>query len=440
MNDLKIEYRDPKSLAPSPLNPRTHSKAQVRKIASSIDSFGFNNPVLLDGDGKIIAGHGRVLAAIELGMLSVPTVPLAHLSEQQKIAYVIADNRIAELAGWDNDLLKINFGTLLEMDLGFEITSTGFEMPEIDGFMIGSVDEANEAEENIPLQADVPSITRRGDLWALGDHLIFCGDALDPLSYDILLGRERAQMVFTDHPYNVPIVGHVSGLGKHRHREFAMASGEMTADEFVAFLRQSIREMVRVSVDGALHFLCMDWRHLPELFAATDGLYSEFKNLCVWVKPNGGMGSLYRSRHELVLVMKAGQGRHINNIELGRHGRNRTNVWEYGGISSFGKNRDDILAMHPTVKPVAMVRDAIYDCSTRGGIILDPFGGSGTTLVAAHQAGRRSRIIEIDPRYVDVSLHRFMKETGIAPVNVWTGLVYGTQSSRAFADTPQGKS
>lgn len=431
MNNLQIEYRDPRSLTPSPLNPRIHTKAQIRKIARSVDSFGFNNPVLLDSDGQIIAGHGRVLAAIELGLSTVPTVPLSHLTEQQKTAYVIADNRLAELAGWDSDLLKINFGALLETDFDFEITDTGFEMPEIDGFMISSAEATMEPEEEMPPLADVPSVARPGDLWALGDHLLFCGDALDARSYDILLGSERAEMVFTDHPYNVPIAGHVSGLGKNRHREFLMASGEMTSSEFIAFLRRSISEMVRTSVIGALHFLCMDWRHLSDLLAAVDGLYSEFKNLCVWVKPNGGMGSLYRSRHELVLVMKVGQGRHINNVELGRHGRNRTNVWEYGGMSSFGKGRDSDLAMHPTVKPVAMVRDAIYDCSSRKGIILDPFGGSGTTLIAAEQAGRRARLIELDPHYVDVTLRRFSDVTGIDPVNMWTGRSLSSQVGSA---------
>jgi DNA modification methylase len=421
MSSLQIVYRNPAALIPSPLNPRTHSKTQITKIAKSIERFSFNNPVLLDEAHYIIAGHGRVEAAIKIGMDEVPTVTLHHLNDDQKRAYIIADNRLAEDAGWDTERLKMNFEALLEADIDFDLSDTGFEIPEIDALMAKPPEEADPADEIDPLDA-IPKVARRGDLWGLGNSLIFCGDALDPVSYRILLDGERAEMVFTDAPYNVPIAGNVSGLGKNQHRDFAMATGEMSPAEFTLFLRRAVEQIVGVSKDGAIHYLCMDWRHLHELLSAIESLYSEFKNLCVWVKANGGMGSLYRSQHELVLVMKVGQGRHINNIQLGKHGRNRSNVWSYPGMSSFQKDRDETLALHPTVKPLKIVSDAIYDCSSQGGIILDPFGGSGTTLLAAEQTGRRGRLIEIDPRYVDVTIYRFMKAMGLPAINLATGV------------------
>ena len=421
--DLQIDYRDPRLLAPSPLNPRTHSTGQITKIAKSIRAFGFNNPVLLDSAGQIIAGHGRVLAAIELGMAHVPTVPLSHLSDAQKRAYVIADNRLCEVGGdWDAEILAINFGALMEADLDFDITDIGFEMPEIEATLLADDDTALPAD-TIDRMEMVPQIARPGDLWALGDHLIFCGDALDRYSHRILMGAERAAMVFTDPPYNLKIEGNVSGLGRARHGEFAMASGEMSPPQFSAFLRRVLDLACSTSIDGALHYVCMDWRHVGEMHVALDGLYSELKNICVWVKSNGGMGSFYRSQHELIFVAKVGRAPHVNNIQLGKHGRNRSNVWNYAGMNSFHAGRDEALALHPTVKPVAMVADAIYDCTSRGSLIFDPFGGSGTTLLAAHKAKRRARLIEIDPRYVDVTVHRFLKETGIEARNLLTGQI-----------------
>jgi hypothetical protein len=219
-------------------------------------------------------------------------------------------------------------------------------------------------------------------------------------------------MVFIDPPYNVPINGHVSGLGKVKHRDFAMASGEMSEARYVGFLGTCFGYLIGHSVNGSIHFICMDWRHSFELLSAARPIYSELKNLCVWNKDNGGMGSLYRSKHELVFVFKNGSATHINNVELGRHGRNRTNVWDYAGVNSLRDGRLEELAMHPTVKPVALVADAILDCSKRGGIVLDCFGGSGTTLIAAEKTGRRGYLMELDAAYVDVAIRRFQKLTG----------------------------
>ncbi len=426
IRDLQIETISVSTLKPYQRNPRTHTRKQVRQISESIETFGWTNPVLIDDEGGVIAGHGRLEAAKLLGIQSVPTIRLENMSEAQKRAYVIADNKLAENAGWDSELLAIDLQALIEIDLDFDIEITGFEMGEIDVLIDGLNDVGDEDEvDHVPeVDRAKQPVSRLGDLWALGQHRLLCGDALNPASYADLLGNQTAEMVFTDPPYNVPIDGHVSGLGAVRHAEFAMASGEMSEAEFTSFLEKIFINLSAASVDGAIHFVCMDWRHLHELLTAGRGAYSELKNLCVWAKTNGGMGSLYRSRHELIAVFKHGSAPHINNVELGRFGRNRTNVWEYAGINAFGAARDAELAMHPTVKPVALVEDAIKDCSKRGGIVLDAFTGSGTTLIAAEHAGRRGYGIELDPHYVDVTVERFRATFGEEPVHVKSGLLY----------------
>ena len=376
MSNREIEITPVVDLKPRSTNPRTHSKKQIGQIADSIKQFGFNNPILVDRDNSIVAGQGRFEAARLLGIETVPTIRIEDLSENEIRAYVIADNRLAELASWNHELLAIELQGLFEVDLDFDVTITGFEMAEID-ILIGERDEveADDPADETPEISDGTPITRPGDCWLIGEHRLICGDSTDSDTYVRLLDGAEAQMIFTDPPYNVPIEGHVSGLGKVKHREFAMASGEMTEDEFTAFLTTVFRNLAGHSADGAIHFVCMDWRHIGEVIAAGRDAYTEFKNLCVWAKTNGGMGSLYRSQHELVFVFKAGTGPHINNVELGKHGRYRTNLWSYAGINSFGKDRDAELALHPTVKPVRLVADAILDCSKRGGIVLDAFVG-----------------------------------------------------------------
>ena len=358
--------------------------------------------------GRLIAGHGRIEAAKLLGLETVPTLCLDHLNEAQVRAYVIADNKLAENADWDEGLLALEFQYLDTLDLDFELTITGFEMAEIDGMLV--IDPEDDAEQ-IPEVSDQPAITQPGDIWMIGDHRLYCGDATKPASYEALFdGSIPAQMVFTDPPYNVPISGHVSGLGAVQHREFDMASGEMTPEQFEAFLRSVFQNLSSASADGSIQYICMDWRHMGEVLKAGAGAYEELKNLCVWAS---GMGSLYRSQHELVFVFKKGTKPHINNVQLGKHGRYRTNVWQYQGMNSFGDNRNEDLATHPTVKPVAMVEDAILDCSKRGGIVLDAFAGSGTTLVAAHRSGRIGYGMELDPAYCDVIVKRLQAETGL---------------------------
>jgi DNA modification methylase len=399
-------------LKPYKNNARKHNDAQLEKIAASIKTFGFNNPILIDKEDVIIAGHGRWEAAKRIGLREVPTLCLDHLSEKEVRAYILADNKLAELAGWDNDILAIELQYLTTLDLEFDIEITGFETGEIDFIMEGAVSgKLDPADEDIEPDKDRPSITKTGDLWFLGNHKLYCGNSLEDESFRALLGQDNAQMVFTDPPYNVPIDGHVCGSGSIKHREFEMGVGEMTTKEFEGFLTQSFELMKKYSLQGSITFCCMDWRHMQEILGAGQKTGYEIKNLCVWVKDNGGMGSLYRSKHELVFVFKNGKSAHINNIQLGKNGRYRTNVWEYPGVNSLKKNRMEELAMHPTVKPINLVADAIKDCSKRQGIILDPFGGSGTTLLAAEKTGRQARLIELDPHYCDLIIHRWEKLT-----------------------------
>jgi len=405
---LDIVYMAIADLRPRATNPRTHSRKQLDQIARSITRFGFTNPLLIDDEAGVIAGHGRLEAAKLLGMTEVPTIRLSDMSDADKRAYVIADNRLAENAGWDRKLLSLEFKYLSELEFDFDMTIAGFELAEIDALIDEASKPAADPADALPeLQAE--AVTRPGDLWEIGRHRLICADATVAETYDRLLGEERAGMGFSDPPYNVAIDGHVSGLGATKHREFAMASGEMTSEAFTSFLGRAFNCAAKASRDGAIHFQCMDWRHVQEMLEAGHMVYSELKNICVWAKTNGGMGSLYRSAHELVFVWKVGRGPHVNNVELGRHGRYRTNVWSYAGANSFSATRQEDLKNHPTVKPVAMVVDAILDCSERGDIVLDSFAGSGTTLMAAQRTGRRGFGVEIDPRYCDLIIRRLKK-------------------------------
>ncbi len=414
---LKITYKNPGELKPNPKNARTHSKKQVHQIAQSIKKLGFNNPVLIEEDGTIIAGHGRVEAAKELGFESIPTICLEHMSPEQVRAYVIADNKLAEEAGWDKEILKIELGFLMNLDpeLGFDATITGFEIPEIDLIINPeAIEEAktdSEVEDDfLSITVEIPKRVKKGDKWKLGEHFVLCGDALDEISYQKLLASEKAQTIFADPPYNVKVQGNVTKQ-KH-HEEFAQASGEMDRAKFTDFLKRGMELQAKYSIDGSIHFQCMDWRHIGEMLEAGEQVYSELKNLCVWDKNTGGMGSLYRSQHELVFVFKNGTAPHINNVELGVHGRYRTNIWKYRGMHVSNPEAKTLAKLHPTVKPIAMIMDALLDCSSLGGIVLDTFGGSGSTLIAAERTKRKARIMEIEPKFCDVILWRWEKLTG----------------------------
>jgi DNA modification methylase len=394
-------------LRPACRNARTHTRKQIRQIADSIERFGFVTPILVDGADRIVAGHGRWKAAQLLGLADVPTMSLEHLGVEERRAYAIADNQLAALAGWDRELLALEIAEIEVAMPELDLTVTGFEIEQIAILrdVAGSKRSKKQADAAAPPSGT--AVTCSGDLWALGDHLLLCGDALDGDTYKRLLGSDRADLIVTDPPYNVPIAGHVTG--QRTHREFEMASGEMSREQFQRFLSATCRHLARHSRSGSLHYIFMDWRSIADLVAAGEEHYSELLNVIVWVKPQGGMGSLYRSRHELVALFRNGRRSHTNNVELGVHGRNRTNVWEYPGVSGFGPDRA-LGGLHPTVKNLDMIADAIRDASHKGNLVLDPFGGSGTTLIAACRTDRRARIIELDPVYCDLCIRRALAE------------------------------
>lgn len=435
---LTVVMRPITTLTVNPQNPRVHTKKQLRQIAASIRAFGFNVPVLIDGQSQIVAGHGRVLACLELGIRTVPTIQLAHLTAMQAKAFLLADNKLTENASWDPHLLGAQIKELAAVDLDFSLEATGFDMGEIDLVIHGEEPAASredEAAETVPEPSSGPPISQAGDRWVLGPHLVSCGSALEEKAYAALLGTQRAAIVFTDPPYNVPIAGHASGLGRVKHQDFVMASGELSDTEFTAFLLKACTLLRQYTKAGSLHYLCMDWRHAEHLLAAGRTAYTELKNICIWDKGTGGMGSLYRSAHELVFVYKQGAGRHRNNVQLGQFGRNRTNVWRYPGSQSFASSTDEgpLLALHPTVKPVRLVADALLDASARQDLVLDPFLGSGTTIIAAERTGRICYGLELDPRYVDVTIRRWQAYTGDHARHAVTG-----QRFDEVANKPQG--
>lgn len=412
----RLEHLSVDVLVPYQRNARTHSKKQIKQIVTSIERFGFTNPILIDENNGIVAGHGRVLAAKAMRLDQVPCLRLSHLTDADKRAYILADNKLALNAGWDKEILAIELQGLVEVNYSVDVT--GFSIGEVDTVIqeakASSPNERDAAEDACPAPQD-QATTRIGDIWTLGRHTLICGDARSADTFRRLLGEgphASVDAIFTDPPYNVPIDGHVCGKGTIKHREFACATGEMTKDGFTGFLATTLGHAAALCRDGAIAFVCMDWRHLGELIAAGEVAFSELKNICVWNKTNAGMGTFYRSKHEMVCVFKVGTQPHTNTFGLGEGGRYRTNVWDYAGVNTLSKDRMDELSMHPTVKPVALVADAILDVTRRGAVILDPFGGSGTTLIAAEKTGRSARLIELDPIYCDVIIRRYEAFTG----------------------------
>lgn len=419
-----IEQKPPGQLKLNPRNARTHGRKQVQLLAAGISQFGFLVPVLIDEEDVILAGHGRVEAAKVLKMEKVPIIRVGHLTPERKRAFVLADNRLAQLAGWDDHILGAELGELFALDLDFDIEITGFDTVDVDKLDVTTSTPAAPQEVVPEVDREQPAISKSGDLWQLGSHRLICGSALEEETYRHLLDEDRVQMVFSDPPYNVKIDGHVCGLGSVKHANFAMASGEMSMEQFVEFLRAPMRLSSSFSVDGAIHYICMDWRHMSEMLAAATPIYGAPKNLCVWSKTNAGMGAFYRSQHELVFVFKVGTASHINNFGLGGRGRYRSNVWVYPGVNTFKRGRMAELEAHPTVKPLALVVDALKDCSRRSGVVLDPFLGSGTTLLAAEKTGRLGRGIEFDPHYVDVAIRRWQEMTGKPAIHRESGLTF----------------
>jgi DNA modification methylase len=411
MSHTKFELRSTRTLQPDPGNARLHSKKQQARVTAIIKQVGFINPIVVNSKAKILAGHARYMAAKSLGLNTVPVIVVNGLTAAEEQAYVLADNRIPEGAAWDRSLLANHLNNLAPLlaEEGLSIELTGFEPAEIDGLMGDLVDPERDPADELPQIANKP-VSKVGDLWQLGEHRLFCGDSCEEPAVRALMDRDQAAMIFADPPFNVRIKATV-GRGKIKHREFAFASGEMSAVEFIIFLKKWMRLATQFSEEGSIHFICMDWRHLGQTLTAGEDVYTELKNLVVWTKTNAGMGSFYRSQHELIFVFKNGVGPHQNNIELGRHGRNRSNVWSHAGVNTFRAGRLDELSIHPTVKPVALVADAMRDCSRRGQIVFDPFMGSGTTILAAEKVGRRAYGLEIDPLYIDAAVKRWQDFT-----------------------------
>jgi DNA modification methylase len=405
-------------------NCRTHSKKQVRQIAASIRRFGWTYPILTDENYIILAGHGRYDAALQLGFSEVPIIVLYGLKNAEKRALALADNQLATRSGWNRQLLADELGDLArllpECDLSLEIT--GFEAAEIDSLLGDLVDPERDPADELPSPTKT-AISKIGDLWELGDHKLLCGDSQSAEAVQRLMGTASATMVITDPPFNLPI-RRVQGRGRIKHADFAQGAGEMSRSQFIDFLRIALSLAAKHSVNGAIHFVFIDWRHIHQLLEAGSAAYAELKNIVVWAKTNAGQGSFYRSQHEFICVYRSGEEPHINNIELGRHGRNRSNVWTYPGVNSFRAGRLDDLAMHPTVKPVALVADAMRDCSRRGDIVLDPFLGSGSTIIGAERVGRRGYGLEIDPAYVDVIVRRWQTYTGRDAILTDTGQTF----------------
>lgn len=408
---LSYEELPISSIVPFDRNPRHHGKRDIAGIARSMKAFGWTNPLITNGQLILIAGHGRLEAAKMLGLQTAPVIRVTGLSTAQERAVRIADNRLAEKSRWSPELLADELRGILSLDIDIELT--GFDTIELDALLTVSGD----GDEEVPWpEPPAVAVTRLGDLWAAGEHLIHCADARQRGSYRRLLGTTAVDLVITDVPFNVPIAGNVSGLGRNKHGDFAMASGEMSVEEFRQFLLLTLGHARDVSRDGSLHYVFIDWRSIADVVHVGRELYTELKNIAAWVKPNAGMGAFYRSQHELIAVFKHGRGPHVNNVQLGRLGRYRSNVWQYPGGSGFSKSRAKDLEDHPTVKPVALVADAIRDATGPGDWVLDPFGGAGTTLLAAEQVGRRAALLEIEPRFVDVTLRRFQEQTAQEPV------------------------
>jgi DNA modification methylase len=432
---LSVTYCPIDRLKIDPDNPRSHSDRQIKQIARSLETFGPIVPVLVDQNLQVIAGHGRVQAALLIGLKEFPTILVEHLTEAQAKAFAIADNKLTDNSSWNENLLAQQLKALSEVELDFDLEATGFEVAEIDLLIEGlspASESGSEAADQLPDPPDL-QVCQSNDLWILGRHRVLCGDSRDPGTYSTLMDGRKARLVFTDPPYNVKIDGHATGLGAIHHKSFPMAAGEMSQGEFTDFLASAFSNVASHSIDGSLHYIFMDWRHMTEILTAGTDVYSELKAVCVWVKDNGGMGSLYRSRHELIFVFKSGREGHRNNIQLGQFGRYRTNVWNYPGANSFSRStaEGNLLELHPTVKPVALVADAIMDCSARGDVVLDPFLGSGTTVIAAERTGRICYGVELDPAYVDVVVRRWQTFTRLSATHAASGRTFNELEKEA---------
>lgn len=421
-----LQYRTAELRAPKHRTRRSNPE-QIARHARVIAEFGFSQPILVR-DGQVYDGWNRVLAARELGLEKVPAIECSHLSDAEARALALASKRIGELGEWDLEELRLEFIELIELEIDLDVTA--FTVEEQDIILLDPCD----AEEEDPADAvdDPPEklTSRLGDLWLLDPHKIICGNALEEATFRRLLGEERVHAVLQDAPYNVPIAGHVSGLGKKVHSEFCMASGEMADEEFEEFLASNLKIVTDYATSGAVVFSFMDWRSIHLLYAAGAEAGLDLINLAVWYKQSGSMGSLYRSAHELIAVFCKGKTPRHNAVQLGKQGRYRTNVWEAPGANRRGSSANEMLGQHATPKPVKLCEDAILDVTRRGEIVLDSFLGSGATLAACEKSGRQCRGVELEPRFVDVTIRRWEKLTGKEAVLEETGETFAEVAAR----------
>lgn len=427
---LHTEYLATTSLIPMPGAPRQHPKSQIRSLTKSFEAFGQVLPILIDGESRIISGHAQWDVAKRLGMSEVMVIRVEHLNEPQTKALMVALNRLGDLSKWDEQALSTILLDLHEIELGFDIEATGFAEIEIE-LRIEGLDDVTEAEGEVVLVGDGPTVTQPGDLWQLGDHRLLCADALKEESWQQLMGEDRAALVVTDPPFNISIDGNVTGLGKFRHREFAMATGELSPAEFTAFLQTAMAHAHHWSAPGSVHTWAMDWRHANEITAAGLAVYERYLNMAVWVKDRPGMGSWLRSQHELFFIFGKGGAPINNRVQLGRFGRSRSNVWHYPSAASVARTSDEgnPLSWHPTVKPLALICDILLDSTAKGEIIADPFAGSGTALMAAEKLGRKARCLELDPAYCDTIIRRWQRWSGAEAIRVADGLQFDVLDS-----------
>ncbi|HEY8006121.1 MAG TPA: DNA methyltransferase [Methylocella sp.] len=423
-------------IKPYPGHARNHNKHQIEKLKNLIRHFGQVVPIVVDRDGIIIDGHAVWTAMCELESGEITAVVVANRTDPEIKALRLALNRIPRDAAWDDERLREELEQLVS--LSFDLDLTGFDAVEIDHLLEVDVPKLNVVEDGEEIAApQEPAISAVGDIWICGRHRIGCGDARDQAFIDRISGGLRASMSFVDPPYNVPIAGFVSGKGRVQHREFVQGAGELSPDQFTTFLVESLSVLKHSTTDAALIYACMDWRHIYELLTAGRQCALELYNLCIWAKTNAGMGSLYRSQHELICVFKAGPTKPINNVDLGRHGRNRSNLWSYRGLNSFGADRAELLASHPTVKPVLMIADAIRDVTRRGSTVLDTFMGSGSTIMAAEETGRVGIGIDLDPLYVDVAVRRWQAYTRRDALHAETGKPFDDRAKRLASQSQE---
>ncbi len=432
----RIEYIRVDALNSYGRKLRRRVKGTIEALKASLQAFGIVSPILIDASNTIIGGEAIVEAARALGYVDVPTIRVEHLDEAEVRFLRLALNKLSENSRWDEVELAVEFTELIEMDTVLAYEVTGFSTPEIDNLLYPSSVESELDPDDDLSEVGKPgmAVSRIGDVWQLGRHRVLCGSSLDHGDLAILMDGQIASMVLTDHPYNLKIDGFVSGNGKNKNREFVQASGDLSEEQFTDFLSTSIAALAARCRDGALLYMFMDFRHQWEMMTGVRAAHLALLSMAVWVKASGGMGSFYRSQHELCYIAKKGKAPHTNNIQLGRFGRTRTTCWFYPGVNTFGAGRDELLAMHSTCKNVSMLADAIRDATNRGEVVLDGFLGSGSTLIAAERTDRVCRGVELDPLYVDTIVHRWEKATGQKAALIASGETFDQVEMRRAAE------